>query len=115
VARNEATVILETRGGLRCVAHHATTSPGTPQITSFMVRPECIVLGPDAAKMPNTYQGCIEERFFMGGLTRLKVALTPSDSLVTNVPSSEAYRDLYLPSHTLAVGWHSEDVAVFYG
>ncbi len=115
VARNDATVILETRGGLRCAAHHAATLPGTLQITSFMVRPECIVLGPDAATMPNTYVGRIEERFFMGGVTRLKVALTPSDSLVTNVPSSEAHRDLYLPSHTLAVGWHSEDVAVFSG
>lgn len=114
IAQDGSAIRAETSGGLICTASCVTASNGDSERVSMMIRPERVVVGLDARGLANCFDGKIEERFFIGGALKLKIALTASDSVMTTINNSEECRNRYLPSDQITVGWRSEDAAVFF-
>ncbi|MFT5008823.1 MAG: putative spermidine/putrescine transport system ATP-binding protein [Granulosicoccus sp.] len=77
--------------------------------TMISVRPERIVLNPDAdTTCNNIIQGKVEERIYHGDHIRLRISAMQQNEFILKVPNSETHAGL-MEGEEVRLGWSSDD------
>ena len=112
VWREGEEALVETAGGLRV---RASAPPGHGEGSVLCIRPENIVLGPEARGLDNVFQGTVEDVVYTTGSVRYRVRLEASDLLlVVRIPSRPDI--MLMPcGERVAVGWGRRDALLVAG
>src|SRR5262249_51989513 len=98
------TTELRTTGGNRIVAAGQGNSAANAKVC-IMVRPERVLVGRAADGLANRYRGTISEKFFLGGLMKLRVQLPGGDFVVASCTSAQDVALSQGIGDELGVGW----------
>jgi len=101
---------IRTGGGLFCQFRaKPRIDPKSP--VTLMLRPERILLGPEANGATNCFSGDIRSSVFAGDRMRYAIALSPSDLVTVSIPNRPAVSPLRVGERVL-IGWGQEDAIV---
>lgn len=85
----------------------AVASPGAGE--ALCIRPECIVVGPDAEQTDNVFAAQVEEAVYANGSVRYRLRLDGSGHVVTARFSTRPDLVLMQPGQPTKVGWARRD------
>ncbi|MGH7068761.1 MAG: ABC transporter ATP-binding protein [Acetobacteraceae bacterium] len=105
-------MVLRTAGGLECISKIRAPAEVGSRL-SAMVRPEQVVLGPQAAELGNHFYGRITEEFFIGRAVKYKVALSPSESILVTVAKPCGEGGLGAVGRQIMAGWEPDDMLTY--
>ena len=77
-------------------------------ITSLSLRPERVEIDPSDDKLPNIFQGKVEELIYLGDHIRTRVNICGHDDFIVKVPNISNHASL-VKGHNVKVGWMTED------
>ncbi|MFT4066328.1 ABC transporter ATP-binding protein [Paraburkholderia sp.] len=83
------------------------------QSVTLMVRPERVMLGEQAAALPNCFSGRVRERLFSGDTLRLKVELGADLVMTAKLANSRFCPQPMSLDEAIPIGWHDEDMVIF--
>lgn len=86
----------------------AVNNGGAGTKTTLSLRPERIVVRPEAGRCPNTFDATVEELIYLGDHMRTRVNLLGHNDFVIKVPNSSGHVHLK-EGETVKVGWLAED------
>ncbi|MDF0661716.1 ABC transporter ATP-binding protein [Rhizobium sp. BC49] len=75
------------------------------------IRPENVVIGEDAARLPNAYEGLITESLYTAGSVRYRITAPTGQSLVARALPHTGFQ-LYETGRTVKFGWSPDDVCI---
>ncbi|MDP6432026.1 MAG: ABC transporter ATP-binding protein [SAR324 cluster bacterium] len=81
---------------------------GTGSGTMISLRPERVVVNPDADKYPNRLSAKVEELIYLGDHIRSRMNVCGHDDFIVKIPNSAQHAQLK-PGETVQVGWLAED------
>ena len=72
------------------------------------LRPERVILNPNASDCPNVFDGRVEELIYLGDHLRTRVSVCGRDDFIVKVPNAAGHQALR-PGEQVKVGWKAED------
>jgi putative spermidine/putrescine transport system ATP-binding protein len=81
---------------------------GVGSKTTLSLRPERVLISPEAGSVPNVFDARVEEQIYLGDHMRTRFSLCGSDQFIVKVPNSAGHQHLR-PGEQVKVGWHAED------
>ena len=93
----------------------ADVKPGMRQgeTVEIVIRPERILVGPDAASAENRLEGILQDKSYIGDSTKYQIALPSREVMTARVQNRRGFQINAEPGATLTFGWHPEDAFVF--
>jgi len=76
--------------------------------TTLSLRPERVVLGEEAASMPNRFEAEVLELIYLGDHIRVRMNVCGDDEFIVKVPNNKGGRDMKV-GQKAPVGWAIED------
>ena len=76
--------------------------------STLSLRPERVVINPQAGSVPNIFDAQVLELIYLGDHIRTRVSLLGRDDFVVKVPNSSDHASLS-EGDVVSVGWHQED------
>ncbi|TGT65572.1 MULTISPECIES: ABC transporter ATP-binding protein [unclassified Mesorhizobium] len=105
-AGSEASATIE--GGLSMRINPANAARGGKYVC---IRPENVMIGQEAARLPNVYEGVITESLYTAGSVRYRITAPAGQSLVSRALPHTGFQ-LYETGRTVKFGWSPDDVCV---
>lgn len=81
---------------------------GVGNSTTLSLRPERVVIEPEAGRVPNVFEARVEELIYLGDHMRTRFSLCGNDEFIVKVPNSSGHVHLK-PGASVKVGWLAED------
>jgi putative spermidine/putrescine transport system ATP-binding protein len=104
---DRGTCVIDVRGaGLVRATAVNVGGPGSPAILSL--RPERVIVGAEAACLPNSVRGRVQEITYLGDHTRVRMHVMGSDNFIVKIPNSTRRSSLQA-GDTVPLGWQLED------
>ncbi len=86
----------------------AVNNSGSGTKTTLSLRPERVVIRPEAGRCPNIFEATVIELIYLGDHMRTRVNLLGHDDFVIKVPNSSGHQHLK-EGEKVSVGWLPED------
>lgn len=80
---------------------------------TLLVRPECVMLDPDARDTPCRLAGVITETVFLGPVTQYAVQCDTQRLVVSSANGPGTRERIRRPGDSVTVGWRAEDAVLF--
>jgi putative spermidine/putrescine transport system ATP-binding protein len=96
-----------TAGGLRMACPASSLGKAT-----LAIRPEAVSIGPEAARLDNSFEGVVEYISYLGAILDVRVRLTPQDLVIVQV-ANRIGGPLPKVGERLAIGWPKGTGQVF--
>jgi putative spermidine/putrescine transport system ATP-binding protein len=103
---------VETRGGLRFVVRVSVDVHSGQQV-SVVTRPENIAFGAEAAGLPNTFVGRVEDVSYVGQYIRYRISISPLETVTVSVPNRSVVVEGKNVGSNVEIGWHPQDCFAF--
>ncbi len=76
--------------------------------TTLSLRPERVIVNPEAGSLPNIFSGKAEELIYLGDHIRTRFTVCGHDDFIVKIPNSAAHAHLK-EGDTVNIGWNVED------
>ncbi len=76
--------------------------------TTLSLRPERVVINPQAGSVPNVLTARVEELIYLGDHIRTRVNITGNDQFIVKIPNS-AHHSILSEGKTVTLGWEAQD------
>ena len=100
------TCVVDIGGGI--VRATAVNVGGPGSRTTLSLRPERVLVGSEAASLPNSVLGTVQEITYLGDHTRVRMRVLGSDSFIVKIPNAARHASLQT-GDTTPLGWQIED------
>ena len=94
--------------GGRPVRALAVRCGGRGEATTLSLRPERVIVAPEAGACPNVFDAVVEELIYLGDHVRSRLRLLGHDEFIVKAPNSGTHRPMRV-GETVQVGWSAED------
>ena len=78
------------------------------EATTLSLRPERVVVAPEAGSCPNVFDAVVEELIYLGDHVRSRLRLLGHEEFIVKAPNSGTHRPMRV-GETVQVGWSAED------
>jgi len=78
-------------------------------VSTLSLRPERVVIHPDAGSLPNIFDATVEELIYLGDHIRTRVNVCGDSSFVIKIPNAQGHASIQ-EGRTIKVGWMMEDM-----
>ena len=78
------------------------------EATTLSLRPERVVVAPEAGSCPNVFDAVVEELIYLGDHVRSRLRLLGNEEFIVKAPNSGTHRPMRV-GETVQVGWSAED------
>ena len=76
--------------------------------TSVSLRPERVMVNPEAGSVDNIFEGTVEELIYLGDHVRTRVHVCGNDEFIVKIPNAQGHQ-LVAEGQNIQLGWMSDD------
>jgi putative spermidine/putrescine transport system ATP-binding protein len=107
ISETENSCVVKTDDKSEIKANKINTA-GVGSRSTLSIRPERVIINPEAGQVPNTFQAKAEELIYLGDHIRTRMTVCGSDNFFVKIPNSSHHANLN-KGDTVTIGWNEQD------
>lgn len=107
ISENENSCVVKTNDGSEIKANKINIS-GINMGCTLSIRPERVIISPDAGQVPNVFQAKAEELIYLGDHIRTRMTVCGNNNFFVKIPNSSHHANIN-KGDTVTIGWNEQD------
>ncbi|MCF6189939.1 MAG: ABC transporter ATP-binding protein [Cocleimonas sp.] len=107
ISEAEKSCVVKTDDGSEIEANKVNTA-GVGSRSTLSIRPERVIINPEAGQVPNMFQATAEELIYLGDHIRTRMTVCGSNNFFVKIPNSSHHANLN-KGDTVTIGWNEQD------